>query len=281
MRACFCNPALISVLLLWFLLSFIVWVLFELVRTAVLHALVPELQSASAQQALQLLTPGVKAFLLASYALQMLVMILVLGYFIAGLFGMLKNLWHDGSTVFGEFPSAGTRYGRPVLAIQLLRGVAYAIAGLLIGYALDMLIGTTPGLLTSQQQSAVAISVAAGLLVVIVVSFVLLFAESVVARRDATAREAILESLALIRQRPVRSIGIFAVSILLYVPGIVLYALLRWGIMSIVQMMAGSWATPVLVGVDFVLSALLLTGLIFSSAFVFASYMRLVPRTRS
>jgi hypothetical protein len=227
-RSFFANPALLSVILLWFILNFLLAILFDLVKLALLPFVNPEyLQAAlTGMDTTPFLTPATYAFNAVFFLVQGFVFVYVLSFFSAGLFGMFKNLMQDGSTIFREFFPEAKRNWYVMFRIQLARFAITFVVMMLAYYGLMQYLGTTAGFLTSAQWAIIIFCLLLSVIIFAAMSFLLLYAESDAVLSQSMAMQAMKTSAASARKHALYSLGVMlTAAVIVLIGGVVVLSL--------------------------------------------------------
>jgi hypothetical protein len=278
----FSNPALLTVAILWFLLTFLVSILFDMIRLSALYYVNPGLFNAfltGAQDWFTHLNTATYVSLGVFYVIEGFVFAYILSFFMAGFYGMLKNLMQDGSTVFAEFFPEAKRHWYAMFRLQITRVAAGLLMILLFGYSLLQLAGTTPGFITATQQLAITISTILGILLFLLLTYFLLYSESMVVLESTGAWTAIRDSSRLAANRIARTITIFLTMLLL----IALAALLVYVLSAATDALLQPQASKAMMIIATILNYLYLlvgfSGVILSHLFIIRNYYQMTVDT--
>jgi hypothetical protein len=277
-QKCWQNPSLLGVLLLEFLFSVVLGILFFIVDALILASM--------NQTAFDLAQPNFinwQAFLNTETIIVAILLIVVEGFlfvyldsfFKSGFFGMCKNLVQDGSTTFQEFLPSAKRYWHPMFRLLLVRNLLLLIFLIPLVFAGISYLGTTPQFVTPGQAVFFFTTLAIFLIASAIIFLLFFYAEAVVVFRDQAAILSIKESVQLVRSRFGPTFLAFALTILIIVLGGAIESLFATPID-----MVASTLTPetsiVLVGalnfLRFTLNIVSIIASVIASVYIFLTY---------
>jgi hypothetical protein len=227
------NPALLSVLLLWFMITVILGVLFVIgdlslvsflnrdALTALGPTAAPEASLASVFNTKTAVAVGILL------VLQFVIFVYVESFFKAGFYGMLKNIAHDGSTTFSEFKPEAMRTWPMFFRYLLLRDAAFLLAMLPVALAGISIAGTTPGFVTPEQNVRMLVGFGASVSLFALLNYWLLYGELLIAFKGVWAIDAVKESFRFANGHALSSLCTFLTFAWLFVLAIIISNLIN------------------------------------------------------
>ena len=163
------NKSLLSVMLLEFILTFLLGILFfvadlaiiTVLNKAALGAIVVPIDSPQYQQAFLIAIWNMHTILVIGVILlmQSVILVYVDSFFKSGFYGMIKNVIQDGSTSFKEFLPEAKRYWHAMFRLLLLRYAIFAAVAIPFIFSLVSVLGTTQQFLSATQITLFSISI--------------------------------------------------------------------------------------------------------------------------
>lgn len=256
------------------MITFLLSILFDIVSLAFLSKI-----NTSLYEAILTDSPNTFAFMnTQTYVfygifmlIQSLVMVYVLSFFMAGYFGMLKNVVKDGSTIFREFYPEMKRHWYAMFRLQLVKMLFMLLIGVLFFYGMIQFVGTTPGFLSPEQQIIIAVSVIVAVVLFAIVTFLLLFSESIIVLEDAEALESMKGSLSFISKNLGRALATFFTVIGI----LVIAALIVFTLSALIHLLLSPYGTTgitIATVLNFLLLIILFAGGIIASTFIVKNY---------
>jgi hypothetical protein len=271
------SPALLSVLILEFIITILLAFLFFFSDTVLVGMLN---KAAVAQVIEQTGTIDWHVFLNTKTMVVLAVLLLIQGFvfiyidsfFKSGFYGMLKNLVQDGTTTFNEFMPMAKRYWPAMFRFLLVR---YALMLLVLApffVAAIQFVATTPALVTQGQYIALFTTLAAGALLALLISFWFLYGEAVIVFDDARASEGIRGSMQLANKNVGFSLATLFTFIAIAALGVIAASIISFPFDYAAEA-TKSFGLAILADVvRFVLNLITISATVVASIFVFLSY---------
>jgi len=275
------NPALLSVLILKFILSALLFMLFAVVDTLIIIML-----NKSALQFVPVEMLGVNSFLNAKtvfvasilFLVELFIFTYVNSFFNAGFYAMIKNMMCDGSTLFKEFFPEAKKYWAAFFRLLLVKYALFLIVALPLIVGLISYLATVPSAISTTQAWWLIGSIFFFGLATITLFFVFLYAGAVLVYEREDALPAMKASLQLIKNKFWYSVCIGLTIAGLFFVAFILSALLLIPFEKLAQLFPDKGVVILHDIASFVLNIVTLIATVITSIFLFMSYDELTMK---
>jgi hypothetical protein len=277
------SPSLLTVMVLEFILSVLLGMLFFIGNLAIIVYLNETALGSISREAMDiqaLINIAMNARTIITMGillvLQGIIFVYMDSFFKSGFYGMLKNAVHDGSTTFQEFVPEAKRYWHPMFRFLLLRYALIVLFGIPFFIALLMFAGTNPALISTGQVTFFIGSLIVFVIALLLIFFWLFYGEAVIVFEDATAKQAVRDSTRLAKQNFKLTAGSFLVIAAMIIVAAIIESIIVMPFDYLAQNVASMQVLRDFV--RFILNIITISAGIIASIFIFLTYDHLTTK---